>query len=221
VTPGRETCLVEQFLAAGSLADRKTELPVVFTEPRLATGFPDVVAVYLSDKPITVTPGRTMLHDEHLRLLHHLCSVKTTSFNEIESGLGWRGKMLKRCVADLADADLVYVRGSKIVARHVANIFAVRKIIAIEAKIGDWKRAIRQACSNTWFASHSFVLIPQTRAIEHVQSAAQAVGIGVMIFDGEKTKTVVNPLARSIPASYGSWLFNEWSLRSIFGISTK
>jgi hypothetical protein len=220
-TPGRETSLVLQFLAAGSLADRRTEQPVVFTEPKLATGFPDIVAVYLSNKPITVTPGRTILHDEHLRLLHHLCSVKSTSFDEIESGLGWRGKMLERCIAELADADLVCVRGSKIVARHVGTIFAVRKIVAIEAKIDNWKRALRQACSNTWFASHSYVLIPKTRAIDHVEAAAKAIGVGVMVFDGDKTKTVVNPVVRSIPVSYGSWLFNEWSLRLIFDISAK
>jgi hypothetical protein len=220
-TPGRETSLVEQFLAAGSLADRAMEPPVVFTEPKLATGFPDVVAVYLSDKPITITPGRSTLHEEHLRLLHHLCSVKTTSFEEIKNGLGWRGKMLQRCIADLADADLVYVRGSKIVARNTGAIFAVRKIVAIEAKIGDWKRALRQACSNTWFASHSYMLIPSTRAIEQVEAAAKAVGIGVMVFDGNKTKTVVPPLVRSIPASYGSWLFNEWTLRTIFSSAAK
>src|SRR5438128_278701 len=118
-TPGRETSLVGQFLAGGSLSNRRSESPVVFTEPKLPTGFPDIVAVYLSDKPITLTPVRATLHDEHLRLLHHLCSVKTTSFDEIESGLGWRGKMLERCIGDLADADLVYVRGSKIVARRV------------------------------------------------------------------------------------------------------
>lgn len=217
-TPGREMSLVNEFLAGGSLA-KQGVTPLVFTEPKLPTGFPDIVAVYLSDKRITVTPGRSALQDDHLRLLHHLCMVKTTSFDEIKAGLGWRGKMLERCITDLADADLVFVHGSKIVARGVRSIFAIRKIIAIEAKIGDWRRALRQACTNTWFASHSYLLIPSTRVMDQVGEAARNMGIGVITFDGTNTRTVVAPLARSIPASYGSWLFNEWSLRSIFKFS--
>lgn len=214
--PGRETSLVSDFLQSGVLRTPRYQSEI-FNEPKLPTGFPDIVAVYLGDVPLSMNPSRNALTHTHLRLLHHLCSVKKTSVTDIISDLGWRGKMLDQTIEALSDADLIYRRGSRIFARELRKIFAVRKIVAIEAKVDNWARGLQQASSNTWFASHSYLLIPENRNVAKVKSTAQALGVGVMIFDGDETRTIVTPRVSPLPSSYGSWLFNEWSVRRLFG----
>src|SRR5205823_6098859 len=110
--------LISEFLQSGALSTSRNQ-PLIFSEPKLPTGFPDIVAVYLRDVSITLNPTRNALTNTHLRLLHHLCSVKMTSFEAIRSDLGWRARMLERCIEDLSDADLVYARGSKVSAREL------------------------------------------------------------------------------------------------------
>jgi hypothetical protein len=114
---------------------------------------------------------------------------------------------------DLRDADLITLSGGKIAPKKLSRSFAVKHIFAIEAKISNWSKALEQASANRWFASHSFILIPPNRSIARISERASELGIGVLVFDDHEVNQVVAPKVFSIPASYGSWLFNEWALR--------
>ena len=46
-----------------------------------------------------------------------------------------------------------------------------------------------------------------------VRDEASAQGIGVVTYDGSATAVLVPARVREIPASYGSWLVNEWAVR--------
>jgi hypothetical protein len=215
LTNGPEALFVSSFLASGILAGNGSR-PLTFREPKLPTGFPDIVAVYLRDSELTINPSRNSLTSEHLKLLHHICNVRTTSLDAISADLSWRNKAVRRCIADLESAALIYLRGDRVSSRQIKGIFAAKKIVAIEAKIDNWWRAVHQACSNTWFASHSYVLIPRNRNIEIVKQYAISVGVGVIVFDGSAAEKVVEARAHALPASYGSWLINEWAIRRVF-----
>lgn len=217
-TRGPEALFISSFLASGALGRNGTS-PLIFNEPKLPTGFPDIVAVYLRDTQLSINPSRNALTQEHLRLLHHVCSVRASSVEAICADLGWRRKMLRRCIADLESADLLYVRGGGVFARQMKAIFAAKRIIAIEAKLDNWWRALHQASSNTWFASHSYVLIPQNRNLDIIKKEAARLGVGVMVFDGLTTETALEARVHPLPASYGSWLFNEWTIRRAFSDS--
>ena len=110
-------------------------------------------------------------------------------------------------------SQLITVRENKLFPERLSRTFAVRHIVAIEAKVGNWSRALQQAAANRWFASQSFILIPPTRSLTAVSSRARELGVGVLTFDGGKVRQVVESKRFVIPASYGSWLFNEWALR--------
>jgi hypothetical protein len=91
--------------------------------------------------------------------------------------------------------------------------FAVRRIVAFEAKISDWRGAIQQAALNKWFASESYILVPRIPARSVIIETAEAAGVGVWI-EGEVSPYLVTPRVNSRePLSYASWLFNEWSWR--------
>jgi hypothetical protein len=100
------------------------------------------------------------------------------------------------------------------VAGSLARIFAVREIVAIEAKIREWSEAIAQARLNTWFASRSFVLVPSVPRRSQLLAEAESSAVGVFS-RGPGMSPVVREANRfGLPRSYASWLFNEWVWRS-------
>ena len=121
---------------------------------------------------------------------------------------------------DLLDSGLAFERGGYFQARSTRKTFHLSRIIAIEAKIDDWSGAIRQAAANTWFASESYILIPPKRVLDAVSQAAQDIGVGVLVFDGDETTVIVRSFRRRIPLSYGSWLLNERVVRGSEDVST-
>jgi hypothetical protein len=204
----------ESELVAAALRDRATLLSrqQVFEEPALPTGFPDVVIVDLWKQRRRAPSNGPRLTGLHLRLLQHLSTASPSTVPDLAADLLWKRAEVDAAVRDLGLAGLATVRDGTIESRPLPEIFVVRRIIAIEAKLRDWRHAIEQACANTWFASHSFVLLPRQRFNDRVQDAAIDAGVGVLCFDGTSVTIPVKASEHAIPSSYGSWLFNEWAL---------
>lgn len=187
--------------------------PVVFRELALPTGFPDIVAVLLSRHELLFNEERLTLGSDHLRLLHHLHAAKRASIDSLVGTLVWSEREIERLLNELTRAELVRRMGKEARCAPLAEVFVAKRIVAIEAKIRDWRTAIRQAMANTWFASHSYILIPVGRWNGEVEAEAGRFGIGVLAHDGARTLVKLQARNRRIPASYGSWLVNEWAVR--------
>jgi len=212
---GPELRLIEAALSSGLLY-RRSSHPIIFREPALPTGFPDLVAVYpRASRKAVSSPARNLLTPKHLRLLHHLVATGPNTRAQLETALAWPSRSLKLHLEALASAELVEPRYDKLVARSISRIFWAQKIVAIEAKVSSWRDALQQAVANTWFASHSYILLPALRSLEQVKHEAFALGIGVMVLKGSNLRVALPPRVCSIPASYGSWLVNEWLVRSM------
>ena len=100
-------------------------------------------------------------------------------------------------------------------AYKTAETFAASRIVAVEAKISKWQDALMQAAGNAWFASHSYILLPSRKLGELAASNARALGIGVLVLENDQVATIEPAKARSIPASLGSWIVNEWMVREL------
>jgi hypothetical protein len=210
--PGPETRLIRAALKTEFFL--RGQLPAVFFhEPQMPTGLPDVVAVYMSKKRPELTPDRLRLTAAHIRILHGLHTVSSTTIEELAFRVRMPQRELLRLATDLRDAGLISLRVGKIAPGRLSRSFAVKHIFAIEAKISNWSKALEQAAANRWFASHSFILIPPSRSIDQISQRATELGVGVLIFDDNEVNQVVAPKVFQIPTSYGSWLFNEWALR--------
>jgi ribonuclease HI len=85
------------------------------------------------------------------------------SVDTLTKALQWKRASLKACIEALEKAELVYFNGISVVPKALHHVFAVSKIVAVEAKLGNWQRALSQAVGNTWFASESYILIPKAR----------------------------------------------------------
>ncbi len=188
---------------------------MLFEEPRMPTGFPDVVAVYPKATKINYQKSRRHLTTDHVRVMHYLYHSRGTGLTSMANSLARSLSRTQRIVKQLEDAEMVLRRGDHVTPRALTSIFVAKRIVAIEFKISNWMKAIHQAAANTWFASHSYILIKPHRSIVTIKKHASQFGVGVLIFDGSQVVNELAPVEHEIPASYGSWIINEWTLHRI------
>jgi len=206
---GPEDDLVMQ--AFRDYANAEASAPrIVFREPALPTGYPDLVAVFYRAHQAERAPMRAPFEADHLRLLHHVYRVHRTSAADAAAALGHGVQRIRRLLDDLTRGLVVRQHRDHAVARPLDSIFIARRIVAVEAKIRDWRRALEQAAANTWFASHSYVLLPCERFNENIAEHARRLGIGIMTVEDSRVAIRLQARRLPIPSSYGSWLINEW-----------
>lgn len=209
--PGPERELVEWFLEELPFRIPQGCRATIFCEPRLESGFPDLVAVFWNVRTTQRwSSARVEISRNDLRLMHyvhqvgqcdfgHLCSIFSTAVGDSLERLE-AAEMLRR------------VRDSW-TARALSHSFAARRIIAIEAKVNEWAVALEQATLNTWFASESYVLVPHVPRGNRLVDAAKSLGIGIWS-QSDKPKVSLPTPREHLPRSYASWLFNEWAWRA-------
>jgi predicted transcriptional regulator len=188
----------------------------VFWEPKVDVGFPDLVLALFVPNAYTRWPKiRSTLTATDLKIVHQLFNSREMSSVSLEKKLGYSNLQVKRSIERLLDSGLVRRADSQWRLRSFAEIYGVRKLIAIEAKLANWTEAFMQAKTNMWFASESYVLSPvlQPRSATQDQSAAHSVGI--LTCGSGRLQKVVRGTYNRLPASYASWQFNEWIGRAL------
>jgi hypothetical protein len=206
--PGPEADLVDAFLSTFDLAARSDERVTIFREPEIESGAPDLVVVFWKPSVAAQWPhARAHLGSAALRLAHLIAGTGPVTDSQLES-------LFYARTATLLDR----LGAAKVIERHrgrwrlrpTSEVFAVRQIVTFEAKVGDWRGAIRQAAANTWFASRSYALFPAVVRSSYATELARSAGVGIWAGG----RRVLGASRRTQPASYASWLFNEWSWRA-------
>ncbi|MDP9190132.1 MAG: hypothetical protein M3P06_00320 [Acidobacteriota bacterium] len=159
---------------------------------------------------------RMALRPLDLKIIHHLFKVRGSARDELAFDLSLSRSGCAASLQRLEAAGLLRELRQRVYCNRLASVFAAREIVAIEAKIKDWQSGLRQAAANTWFASHSYMLLPQTVVSDAARGAAERLGIGIMTFDGSRTRVPLLARRQTIPSSYGSWLVNEWTIHSLW-----
>jgi len=212
-TFGEEYSLVEQFIDYYSHVfirnNKKTQL-AVFVEPRIDSGFPDVVfASYLPSIIENWSDKREMLDVFDLKLLSYLCSTKTALGTKIISKLGFPEKQVISSLEKLMDARLISYRDHSWRVREVREVFSLTKLVAIEAKLNNINKVVDQTHLNTRFASQSYALINSRHPQSETQKMFSKYGIGLYC-KGTQFRKVIEAKPLALPSSYLSFQFNEW-----------
>lgn len=203
--PGPESQLVQDFLRKLQFTPTQYRNVTIFQEPWLGGGCPDVVLVIWN--PAVARrwrPERRKIERDDLRVVHHLVGAGLQTESQLSQSLGLQ---CHRSLDRLHRAGLISKRGIGWRAKPLPSIFATRAIIAVEAKMSNWKGAIQQALLNTWFASDSYILLPTRTRKENIFAEARAQGVGVL--DGAPKLTTWR--TSMTPRSYISWELNEWA----------
>lgn len=205
--PGPEQDLLDWFLTNLPVKPRPAQRITVFREPRLESGFPDlVIVVWREGVAEEWTQERLSLTKADLQLAHYLSEVGSCAIKDLALAFSGAPSRVERLEA----AGVVRTRGKRVYPASLNRTFAASRILAVEAKIGKWKHVTQQAFVNTWFATESVVLLPSVPRSGEVLDEARTLGLGVHAQSGEQLKA---KRSRG-PKSYGSWLFNEWAWRA-------
>lgn len=184
----------------------------IFLEPKLDSGFPDVVAVFWNPEVASQWPEqRRHLLPEDLLITHHVNIAGKLPVEFLVKRFGTRraSEMMLR----LSDAEIVQVRSEELTRKSLDEVYAVNRLVAIEAKVKDWRKGLEQAVQNTWFASESYLLLGVLPQKAGMAEYAQQLGVGVI----QKEQSLQTPYLKStvgkLPVSHASWFFNEWAWR--------
>lgn len=211
---GPEFDLVKEYIAGYLPHPPKGQDLTVFVEPEIETGFPDFVAVYWKVEVATKwNKLRSNLTPGDIKVAHFL---STTGGVDIETLSSFFRSGLKPSLYRLQEAGLVFQSHSEWRARSLRTIFAVRRLIAIEAKVSNWRSGLWQAVQNKWFASESYLLLPREPRSLELHKEATRMGVGIALLGTSLDQSGILPRIQQMPLSYVSWLFNEWAWRSTF-----
>ncbi len=209
--PGPEQALVERFLVNQVFALPRGSRLAVFAQPALPTGFPDIVAVvWRETRTRRWSDHRHALRAQDIRIIHALNALGWTELAFLSKVFP---KGLEASLRRLEQAELIVRRRRKCRARPVHKTFAVEMLVSVEAKVSAQERLLEQASQNAWFSSESYALVPDGRAVDWAVRQAVGMGIGMLTHGDSGTKVVTASRRREVPASYASWLFNEWVWR--------
>lgn len=185
---------------------------VVIEEPYTGFGYADAVGV-IYDKSIfeSWTDARSVLQDDDIKILHHLYLTKRgRSPERLIFELGFPVRRLSRAIDRLARAEMVIqLRDGRIKNQSINKIFFLKEIIAVEAKLRDWKGALAQSRNNLSFCSRSYSLFPETSIRPHIKNHYANTEVGI-VSHGYQNKIEVPSTRKTIPSNLSSWHFNEY-----------
>lgn len=218
IKDGPEKDLVEEYIAIveNKLASNKRYGFAIFIEPKLDVGFPDVVIVKYSKQVMSKwAPQRMELDLTSLKILSHIFYAGPLSIEKLKFDLGFKNQALISRLVHLQDAKLIYKKGGVYTAYPFKNIYAVREVVAVEAKMSNVLGAIGQASNNKWFATSSYILTPSIKPTHRVTSQCRELGLGILGLKHRQLTEVLQPRPHDLPKSYVSLLLNEWIGRQI------
>lgn len=201
---GPEHELVEAALSAGLPLGLRGERHLL-REVKLPTGQPDIVVV--AGPRAGSQPAR--LSTVQLKIAHHLWCWGPQDTGALAQQLLMRPNHVEAALLPLQETGLVRPTKGRWRAVSIRSAFNVRSIVAVEAKVVAWRRALDQARANQWFASSSYILMPRRSISAAALVEAQALGVGVLSYYGGKVRRVLKSSLQTIPISYGSWLVSD------------
>jgi hypothetical protein len=119
-----------------------------------------------------------------------------------------------RTIQRLVAAGLLRDDEDELQVPPIASIFAVTRLIAIEAKVKEPSRGLIQAARNGWFASETYLLTERAVNGGLLVKRARLLGVGLVGRSDLLSKAPLMPERRPMRASYATWLFNEWVWRA-------
>jgi len=208
-TAGPELDIVHYFCEE-HLKDTATDNTLsIFLEPKLESGFPDIVAVFWDSEVVRQWPeARKNLQPSDISIIHYVNMTERLPVQMLVERFGTRkaSEMMLR----LSDAHAVEVSSEELVRKPLEENFAIKRLVAIEAKVKDWRKGLDQAFQNTWFASEAYLLLGAIPQSTNVISYAERLGVGLLHKDQPLSAPQLQSRVGSLPASHATWFFNEW-----------
>ncbi len=193
-------------------------------EFRTGYGFPDLLRIEY-DKKVVMRRRR----NPNLRNLKHFdtdCAYMMAYLSEkrwiklstLKSKATLYNGSINVIIEKLRERGLVVKRGDKIKSKPRREIFAIKSIVAIEAKLRQWKRAVLQAQRHLWFTNNSNILIPTNccTQVNTIIDSCKKYHVGLIaLSEDRKILTIVKRGKRKPYNTHLAWLLNEFLIQRV------
>jgi hypothetical protein len=179
--------------------DFANELDALRVAPDLVAGYRSAAFEERRSGPPPVTNALV------LRLLEFAAAGVTDAELRTWAPWGWRD-LRKRALGPATAAGMIELVDGCWKAPRLPRPY--RELTAIELKLRDWRKGIRQARANQAFASESWLVMPRPLPDEALELAAW-VGVGLVGIDDGVATELVTPVAREPLSPFASRLFGE------------
>lgn len=190
---------------------------MLIQEPFTGYGYSDLVCVtWKKELEAIWNSNRNCIEYDDIKILHHLyVEKKFKSELELNLELGFSPSKIEKSLLKLEEANLLNIsKQGKVKAKKKNEIYLLEKIISIEAKLHDWKRALDQAVNNSYYASDSYVLFPEKNMNQNMLDYYEKYNIGIIAYC-KNAKIIKKSMKNKIPSTLGSWTFNEYVGRQL------
>lgn len=142
----------------------------------VGAGKPDLIAV--SWEPRVVALAQVSMLGVHI--LAYLRSVRQARLGTIANRLGRSRESVQNCLNVLHEAEAVS-SGATTFSLSPPWGEILREIVAVEAKVANWRRAVEQAARNRVFTHRTFVAVPE-RIAQRIrrEPAFSQLGVGII-----------------------------------------
>lgn len=213
ITSGEELEMVKKFIAFKEEIFHATphRRLAVFMEPHIHDTYPDVILVEYDANAFEYwSENRCLLEINDWKILHYIYIKHRVSIERISRNLSINVRNVSCSLEKIFNAGMIENKGSFWTIKNRRNLFAVKRIESVEAKIGSWNKVVEQAVINTAFASESSILIKRKRGIGRIkEEESRALGIGVYGFNGDIFTTYVKPQNNAFPLNLSAIKINE------------
>ena len=214
-TQGAELNLVLAFVEMLQDRCRTSSDTVMFLEPRIDSGYPDLVQVTYSPAFMDHwTADRMLLEDDSLRILAFLSHARGASMKGIASSLGMNASSVSKSLEFLHACGMANCSSNCWRASKRSDFLGINGITAYEAKMSAPGSVLKQALMNTRFASSSCALIASSAPSRKTVDSFLRTGIG--LFTGPDFNQSVRPKKSTLPNCYVTLKFNEWVARLLY-----
>jgi DNA-binding Lrp family transcriptional regulator len=189
----------------------------ILQEPFTGLGYTDLVAIVWNKEIYNKwQKDRNKLKIIDIKILHYLyLNNKYKTILEITTELGFSKREITNSISRLDKAGLLkFTKDNKFKSLKKSDIFYIKEIISIEAKLKDWRRALYQAFTNMYYSSESYILFPEESITHYMLDIYKETDIGIISFK-EDIDVIKKAKKMTIPANFNSWLFNEYIGRSL------
>jgi hypothetical protein len=209
---GPELDLVNQFIdnTTNSFKHKRNKM-AIFVEPLVDTAYPDIVfAEYDPSLLEQWQSSRNSINTTDIKIFDNIRAMRGAKAETIVSKTHFNYKTVLLSLERLLDAGLINRTNNQWISKPLKEIYSIKRLLSVEAKIGEWDTLLNQADANRWFASESYALSSVKNPKPHTIQRFKEYGVGLYGFSDGEVVEFNKAEKQGLPTSYMSWMFNEW-----------
>ena len=184
-----EKDLVELFIR---YIQHKKRNSVIITEVDTEFGRPDILEIIVDDEIIEKRRKdiRYESFDKNMQFsMAYLYGKGWVKANSLIKFLKINIKDGEKMINKLLESNLIYSKNEYIKSYSCKELLAIKRIIAYEAKLDNWKVAVNQAQRHKWFTNESYIVLDnKSEAVKNkIINSCKKMEVGTIIIN-EKNK---------------------------------